>query len=78
MHYPYDPNQPGPIYFKTPRKCALFGVCCPAMPMQVNYLIDEAVAAGKGANTVVSLIHHFFEDYGHREKNVILHADNCS
>ena len=28
LHYPSDPNQPGPIYFKTPRKCAIFGVCC--------------------------------------------------
>ena len=23
MHYPSDPLQPGPIYFKTPRKCGL-------------------------------------------------------
>ena len=28
VHYPSDPLQPGPIYFLTPRKCALFGVCC--------------------------------------------------
>ena len=25
LHYPANPNQPGPIYFKTPGKCALFG-----------------------------------------------------
>lgn len=23
LHYPTDPRQPGPIYFKTPRKCAI-------------------------------------------------------
>ena len=27
VHYPHNPLQPGPIYFKTPRKCAVFGVC---------------------------------------------------
>lgn len=32
LHYPSDPNQPGPIYFKTPRKCAVFGICCKAIP----------------------------------------------
>ena len=26
VHYPADPQQPGPIYFKTPRKCGIFGV----------------------------------------------------
>ena len=35
--------QPGPIYFKTPRKCGIFGVMCEAIPRQVNYLIDEAL-----------------------------------
>ena len=30
MHYPADPQQPGPIFFKTLRKCALFKVCCDA------------------------------------------------
>lgn len=77
MHYPCDPHQPGPIYFKTPRKCGLFGVCCAAIPKQVNYLIDEAVSVSKGANAVVSYFHHFLENYGLGEKNLIVHADNC-
>ena len=34
LHFTADPNQPGRIYFKTPRKCALFGVCCKAIPRQ--------------------------------------------
>ena len=25
VHYPSDPQQPGPLYFLTPRKCAVFG-----------------------------------------------------
>ena len=53
LHYPSNPNQPGPIYFKTPRKCALFGVCCEAIPRQVNFLIDENVVTGKGANSTI-------------------------
>ena len=88
MHYSFDftqqiffpsyPLQPGPIYFKTPKKCAVFGVCCEPLSCQINYLLDEACDVGKGANCVVSLLHHFFENYGLGEEQVHLHADNCS
>ena len=77
LHYPTNPLQPGPIFFKTPRKAGLFGICCKGIPRQVNYIIDESVATGKGSNTTVSLLHSFFEKHGHGEKNCILHADNC-
>ena len=77
VHYPSDPQQPGPVYFLTSRKCAIFGVCCEGIPRQVNYLIDEPVNTGKGANTFVSLLHHFFENHGLGEKHVHLNADNC-
>ena len=77
VHYPSDPQQPGPIYFKTPRKCALFGVCCDAFPTQVNYLCDEACSSSKGANTVISYLHHYFANYGLGERKLVLHADNC-
>ena len=43
VFYPNDPLQPGPMYFLTLRKCAIFGVCCEAIPRQINYLINEAV-----------------------------------
>ncbi len=76
VHYPCNPHQPGPIYFLTPRKCGIFGICCEAIPRQINYLIDEAVDIGKGANTVVSL-HHFLGTHSLGEKHVHLHADNC-
>ena len=78
VHYPANPLQPGPIYFLTPRKCAIFGVCCKGLPRQLNYLIDEACHTGKGANTIVSMLHHhFFAEHGLREAHVHLHADNC-
>ena len=51
---------------------------CEAVPRQVNYLIDEAAAVGKGANATISYVHHFFESHGLRETNVHLHAGNCS
>ena len=61
----------------TPRKCAIFGVCCESLPRQVNHLIDEAVDMGKGSNAIGSMLHHFFEHHGLGEKMVHLHADNC-
>ena len=76
VHYPYNPLQPGPMYFKTARRCAIFGVCCEGIPRQVNYLID-ASDSGKGANTVVSLLHHFLEHHALGEVELGLHADNC-
>lgn len=76
--YPSNPLQPGPIYFKTPRKCGLFGVCCESIPRQVNYVIDESVHAGKGANGVLSYVHHFLEKHGIGETSGHFHADNCS
>lgn len=78
VHYPHNPFQPGPMYFKTARKCAIFGVCCEGIPRQVNYLIDEAFNTGKGANTVISLLHHFLGHHSLGEAEVKLHADNCS
>lgn len=77
LHYPYEEQQVGPIYFKTPRRAQLFGVCCEGIPRQVNYLIDEADFLDKSANTVISLLDHFFAHYGMGEKHVYLTADNC-
>lgn len=77
LHYPYEDHQVGPIYFKSPRIAQLFGVCCEALPKQVNYLIDEADFPGKGADTVISLLDHYFEHYGLNEQHALLTADNC-
>ena len=71
VHIPSNPMQPGPIYFKTPRKCGIFGVMCEAIPRQVNYLIDEA-------SDEASDVHHYFQNHGLGETRVHLHADNCS
>ena len=78
VHYPSDPMQPGPIYFLTPRKCTIFGINCEAIPRQINFLTDEAGDCGKGANTVISRLHYFFDHLSLRERVVLLHADNCT
>lgn len=78
VHIPSNPMQPGPIYFKTPRKCGIFGVMCEAIPKQVNYLIDEAVDVGKGANTTIGYMHHYFGKHGLGETCAHVHADICS
>ena len=59
------------------RKAQLFGICCEGIPRQYNYLIDEEQFPEKNANTVISLLDHFFTNYGLGEKWVHLTADNC-
>ena len=41
-------------------------------------LIDEACNIGKGANAIISMLHHFFTVYGFGETHLHLHADNCA
>ena len=77
LHYLSDPFQPGPMYFKAARKCGVFGVCNDALNFQVNYLIDEIVNTGKGANGTISYVHHYLEKYGIGATCLLIHADNC-
>lgn len=78
VHVPSNPMQPGPIYFKTPRKCGIFGVMCEAIPKQVNFVIDESASAGKGANATISYLHYYFAHHGLGETDAHLNADNCA
>ena len=78
VHIPSNPMQPGPIYFKTPRKCGIFGVMCEAIPQQLNFLIDEAATTGKGANATISYIHYYFKHHGLGETDAHLKAENCA
>uniref|UniRef100_A0A1X7VKV6 Uncharacterized protein n=1 Tax=Amphimedon queenslandica TaxID=400682 RepID=A0A1X7VKV6_AMPQE len=78
VHYPSSPLQAGPIYFFTPRKCGIFGVCCEAIPQQVNFLIDESLDTGKGANPVISMVHIYLKNHGLNSVNIHFNADNCT
>ena len=70
-----------PLYFKTPRKIQIFGICCDSNRKQHNYLIDEDNSIGtNGANThgpnaVISMLDHYF--HTHYETRCHLHCDNC-
>lgn len=77
LQYPFEEQQVGPIFFKTPRKAQLFGICCEGIPRQYNYLIDEELSLEKNANMVISLLDHFFTNHSLGEKWVHLTADNC-
>jgi hypothetical protein len=77
LHFPSSPQQVGPLYFLTPRKCQLFGVNCEAKGEQVNYLIDENDNPGKGANCVISMVHHYLENFVLPGQVLNLHADNA-
>ena len=77
LHFPNDPQQPGPAYFLVAHKCQIFGICCEPLGKQVNYLIDEEEVIGKGANATVSLPHHYLCAHAQQEDHLLLHADNC-
>lgn len=53
------------------RLLKIFGICS---RVQTNYLIDEAESIGKGANSIISYLHH---THGIGEANLQLQADNC-
>ena len=77
IQYPCNPQQPGPVFFKSLRKCGLFGVSCEPFSFQVNYLIDEDDDPGKGSNATISMLHHFLTEHSVGEKHLQLHANNC-
>ena len=43
----------------------------------MNYLIDEAQSCGKGANSIVSMVHHYLSNFTQGEDEIFLQADNC-
>ena len=76
MHYPSNPLQPGPIYFRTQRKCAIFGVWDEASNEYRSYLIDEPTVSNKGANATISNLHHYLQSKPSLP-NPVPYADNC-
>ena len=77
VHYPSNPQQPGPAYFKSLCCCGIFGVTCEPLGIQVNHLVDENDDNGKGANATISLLDHFLHEHGVQERDLSLHAENC-
>ena len=83
LHIPYHARQVGPLYFKSPLKVQLFGICNDANKQQVNYLFSESESIGPngskahGPNAVISMLHHYFHVHSLQEASCHLHADNC-
>ena len=79
LQLPYHSRQVRPIYSKNPG-CL---VCVVILPYQVNYLVDEASTIGEngslshGANSVISMLHHFFDQHLLGENKLEFHASNC-
>ncbi|KAH3705704.1 hypothetical protein DPMN_080782 [Dreissena polymorpha] len=67
----------GKLFFKTPRKCEVYGISCEGSGKQVFYLADEGQSHGKGANAVVSQVHHHLNTYGLGEQHAHFQCDNC-
>nr|XP_034317544.1 uncharacterized protein LOC117686543 [Crassostrea gigas] len=84
LSIPHHARQEGPLYFLTPRKVQLFGVAIEGQHHQINYLIDEDQGIGengagiKGANGVVSMLHHCLTTYGSGERSCVIHCDICA
>lgn len=80
---PYFGKQPGSIYFKSPYKISIFGICNEAQRRQLNYLLHEFSfpVFGKGGcknvNVVLSLLHDYLGRFPVCP-HLLIHADNCS
>ncbi|PKC73669.1 hypothetical protein RhiirA1_437444 [Rhizophagus irregularis] len=85
VHVPYSSQQVGSLFFKSPRKVHLFGVCNTGNfphTEQTNYVIDEGEMPddgklGKGVNCTISLVWHAIKKYNCGEKKLIITCDNC-
>jgi hypothetical protein len=81
---PYSPQQVGPIYFKTPFKINVFGICTQndkGENYQLNYTIGEdelPEGTSKGANTTLNMVFDFLQKIHHGGKNLYVTCDNCS
>ena len=64
-------------YTSRQRESVVYWICDDANNFQVNYLIDEIVSTGKGANSTISYAHHYLDNYSTGSKRLLIHADNC-
>lgn len=76
MWHPSSPQQVGSSYFKANRKCDLFGINNETTHIQTNITIDEEDNVGKGANSVISMLHYYLSN--NVTDNLVLFADNCT
>jgi len=72
-------KQPGEIYFLQKQKVGLFGITDESIDAQVFYVFPEfeLESYGKGANTTLSLLFHYFSNFKTNLRKIIIYADNC-
>ena len=82
---PYSPQQVGSIYFKSPFKIHIFGICTKndqGENYQLNYTIGEdelPEGTSKGANTTLNMVFDFLKKiHCNSVKNLYVTCDNCS
>lgn len=75
VHYPSSPQQVGQAYFRTARKCSIFGIHDEKTNIQTNFLVDEEDSIGKGANVIVSFLDYYLSKL--KADVLIFFADNC-
>ena len=83
VQIPYHAGQVGALYFKSPLKVQVFGICNDGIKLQMNYLLDESQFIGlngsktHGPNAVIFTLDHCLDTNCLNESNCHFHADNC-
>lgn len=77
IEVPHTADQLGGTFFIHMRKFLLFCVRSVLENEQLCYTYDER-EAGKGANEVISFLHHFLVNRKIQTPNIRIHADNCT
>ena len=78
LQVPYHARQVGPLYFKVPLKVQLFDICDGSTNIQIILMNHSTNGTNPhGPNSVVSMLHHFFENHSGHEPECHLYADNC-
>lgn len=72
VSFPSSPQQVGASYFKSNRKCSLFGINNEGNGVQTNITIDEADLTGKGVNAVISMLHYYLTIHKTKQCHVAL------
>jgi hypothetical protein len=74
---PHNLQQVGPIYFLAPYKIDLFGIVIEPINHFVLYMIPELCQVGKGANAVISMLHHCLTNFSFSASQLFFNAANC-
>jgi hypothetical protein len=82
VQLPFFLRQRGFYYFMVGLRVRIFGIACDSTNKEMNYLLPEVsypcTDRGGGPNVIISLLHHYFQNYYQNRKKLSIHADSCS